>query len=406
MYEVHVGRQPILDGALETHGYELLFRQSESARAADFGDAGDQATSTVVVNTFLHFGLEQLTGDKLAFINITRPFATGMLPLPLEPSSVVLELVNSVKVDDDIEAGVQRLVDEGFRLALDGFTWDQGREGLLDVASYVKIDVRDRDRAWLAESVRRVKSHGVLLVAERVETLEDMDACLAAGFDLFQGYFLLQPKVLTTKGVAPGAAGRLTLLSRLSDPDVSVKDIESLVAADAALNYRLLRAANSAASGVTRRIDSVRTAVVMLGLERLRSWLFLMTVAEHADSHDAQLAAAATRARMCELLAPKWPGVAPQSAFLTGLLSRLDLLLGMSMEAVVESLPLEESLQDALLTRSGPMGELLTAVECYERYDGRPIDGPFSLDQLASAYLSAVSWSSVLFQPPSRSTAA
>jgi EAL and modified HD-GYP domain-containing signal transduction protein len=98
--------------------------------------------------------------------------------------------------------------------------------------------------------------------------------------------------------------------------------------------------------------------------------------------------------------------VAPQSAFLTGLLSRLDLLLGMSMEAVVESLPLEESLQDALLTRSGPMGELLTAVECYERYDGRPIDGPFSLDQLASAYLSAVSWSSVLFQPPSRSTAA
>jgi EAL and modified HD-GYP domain-containing signal transduction protein len=189
---------------------------------------------------------------------------------------------------------------------------------------------------------------------------------------------------------------RFALLSKLADADVSIRDVESLVAADAALNYRLLRAANSAAAGLPRRVDSVRTAIVMLGLERLRSWLMLMTVAEHSDSHEAQLAAAATRARMCELLAARWAQVPAQGAFLMGLLSRLDLLLGVGMDTVVEGLPLEDTMQDALLHRAGSMGQLLGAVESYETYTQNPFSGALSLETFTDAYLASIAWSNAL----------
>jgi len=400
MYEVHVGRQHILSGRLETHAYELLFQPSASARAADVGELADQATSTVVVNTFLHFGLEQLTGGKLAFLKITRPFVTGRLALPLSPVDVVLELVSDLGDDPEIEAGARRLRDEGFLLALDDFAWEPGRDALLGLAHYVKIDIWERDPGWLTDTVQRLHSRDLWVVADGVDTPADLEVCLAAGFDYLQGNFLLQPKVLTTRAAAPGSSSRMVLLAKLADPDVSFADIESLVASDAALNYRLLRAANSAAAGARHPIESVRSAMVMLGMRRLRSWLFLMSMAEHVESQDVLLASAATRAHMCELLAPRWLGKDDGGAFLVGLLSRLDLLLGLTMDEIVDGLGLEDSLRVALLNRTGPMGELLLAVEAYETYDGQPIPGPFSLDELAVAYLASVAWYSELFRTP------
>ncbi|MET0424838.1 MAG: EAL domain-containing protein, partial [Actinoplanes sp.] len=91
---VHVGRQPIFDVHGDVFAYELLFRGSINAVAA--GRQDTYATSTVIVNAFTEFGIREVAGDRLCFINLTREFLTGQVTLPFGPGQVVLEVLETV----------------------------------------------------------------------------------------------------------------------------------------------------------------------------------------------------------------------------------------------------------------------------------------------------------------------
>jgi len=181
--QVHIGRQPIYDASGGVFGYELLFRDHGSAEAAAAN--GDQATTAVVLNTFTEFGLETLVGGRLAFINVTRPFLVGELPIPFPPQCAVLEILETIEVDDALLEGARRLAAEGYGLALDDFVWD---DRLL--ADYVKLDLQSYGPDKLAELVARLRPYGVRLVAERVETREHLELARSLGFDYFQGWHL------------------------------------------------------------------------------------------------------------------------------------------------------------------------------------------------------------------------
>jgi c-di-GMP-related signal transduction protein len=123
--------------------YELLFRGSWDAVEA--GRFDTYATSHVIVNAFTEFGIGEVAGDRPCFINLTHEFLVGELTLPFGPEQVVLEVLETVAVDDEVIAGITALVEAGYRIALDDFVWGSGHERLLPVASYVKPD-RDRRR--------------------------------------------------------------------------------------------------------------------------------------------------------------------------------------------------------------------------------------------------------------------
>src|SRR6187402_2648266 len=95
---IHVGRQPIYDRAGDVFAYELLFRDAAGATMAAKRSA--QATSQVMVAAFTEFGLDQLVGSKACFINVTKEFLVGELPVPFGSDQAVLEVVETVEVDD------------------------------------------------------------------------------------------------------------------------------------------------------------------------------------------------------------------------------------------------------------------------------------------------------------------
>ncbi|WP_197024616.1 EAL and HDOD domain-containing protein [Cellulomonas sp. KRMCY2] len=384
-----MGRQPIYDTSLDVMGHELLFRAEESSQEAGPG-MGDAATTTVILNTFTAFGLDQLVGDRLAFVNVTRPFILGTMPMPFSPSVVVLEVVENVAIDAEVHAGVLQLAADGFAFALDDFLWDQhDRVPLLPYASYVKVDISQVAPDELGPTVARLGAYDALLVAERVETAEDLRMCQDLGFDLFQGYYLLRPETLSAVTLNPEHLACIKLLQKLADPAMTVEGIELLVQRDAALTYRVLHAANAAATGLRRRLTSVRDALVMLGTQRLRAWVILLVAADAGGGSPEQLTAAVVRARTCEILAPTLR-LSADVAFTAGLLSRLDVVLGVPLPDVLGSLSLSDELGDALLRSSGPLGDLLTAVRSYEAGSTSPAIP--STPDLTDAYLAAVAW--------------
>lgn len=397
MGRVHVGRQPIFDQGLDVLGYELLFRAGEEAFSA--AQSGDMATTRVIINTFTEFGLDKLVGQKLAFVNVTRPFVVGTMPVPFTPDVAVLELLENIESDPDVLTGVQALRDEGYALALDDFVFEPGRVAFLPHVDYIKLDVLDVDPEVLTRRVERSREYPVKLVAERVETAEHMQLATDLGFDYFQGYFLLRPDVVSAHSVTPAHLTAIQLLAKLAEPNIGIAEIESVVRTDLALNYRVLRAANAASSGSRRQIDSIRDALVMLGMHKLRSWLLLMVLADAGTGNDEQLSTAMTRARTCELLAQELRGIKPEAAFIAGLLSSLEMVLGLPMDVLLERMPLSDELTAALARGEGPLGELVQAVIAYEREDLAAVeDTGLELFDVSRAYLAAVGWSLQVFE--------
>ncbi len=394
---VHVGRQTIFDVAGGLYGYELLFR--DTSHAAGATQDGDDATSATILAAFSEFGVGQLLQGKRGFVNLSRRFVTGELPLPFGPGDAALEILETISLDRQVVTGVTRLAEQGYAIVLDDFTWEPAAVPLLEVADIVKIDVLAMTWDEVRRTADHCRPHGVRLLAEKVEDAEIMKRCELEGFELFQGYHLGRPETHSARTLSPSQVQAIELLGRLSDPEITAAKIEDAVSRDPALMYRLLRIANSASAGLSHRVSSVRETLVVVGLNRLRAWLVLLARGTAMGS-EVLLTAALTRARTCEETATKIGTVRPDVAFTLGLLDGLAECLGVSTADLHSLLPpLAPDLSAALTGGRGRMRSLLDAVLAYERADEAAMAAcGIPLAVLSASYIDALAWTAELTQ--------
>jgi EAL and modified HD-GYP domain-containing signal transduction protein len=389
MAEVFVGRQPIFTADLDVYGYELLFRSHDGGPIEDF----EHATAQVLVNTFMEFGLASLVGRAIPFVNVTRPFLSGEIPLPFAPGTAVLEILETVEVDDATVADVERLVQAGHRFALDDYVDSPQVRRLFELVEIMKIDILATSWDKIVELVAMAREAGLRILAEKVETEEQLAACRELDFDYYQGFLLSRPTVLQQESVRSGQLGLLRLVTMIGDPRATSEEVESLIRLDPGLSHRLLKLVNSAGMNRRPQLPSIHDAVIVLGRKSLRRWLLVMLMAEGTPTSNELIVQALVRARMCELLASD-NGCSPDTAFTTGLLSKVDSLVGGPVESVLASLEVDDAVTAALLdTDDEPLGRLLRTVTAYER--GAPAwDRPLgiSFETLRRAWADATAW--------------
>ena len=390
MEDIFIGRQPICDRNLDVYAYELLFRSAHS-QAANVSD-GDQATSQVIVNTFMEIGLDNIVSNRLAFINLTRNFFTDEHAISLPQERVVLELLEDIEADAAVIEGVKRLSERGYVIALDDFIYHESLKPLVALANIVKIDIMALDRDQIREHVRELRQYPLRLLAEKVESQEEFEFCKDLGFDYFQGYFFAHPKVIQGQRLPSNRLATLHLLSRLQDPDISPRDLEELISRDVSFSYRILRYVNSAALAMNK-IESIRQAVVILGLRTIKSWTSLLALSQVDDKPAELVVTTMVRAKMAEGLAKARKARNPETYFTVGLFSALDALMDNSMEELLIQLPLAEHITNALLRFEGEHGEILKCVLAYERGEWEHvICANLSQAQISDCYLAAVQW--------------
>jgi c-di-GMP-related signal transduction protein len=137
------------------------------------------------------------------------------------------------------------------------------------------------------------------------------------------------------------------------------------------LSYNLIRMVNSAASGVREQVNSLRHAIVLLGRRQLQIWmqLLLYTARDSGATNNPLMQMAATRGKLMETLAKTDPESRREdqdAAFMTGILSLVDVLLEMPSEQMFEELLVSEEVREALLFRTGGLGHLLRLAEKLE----------------------------------------
>jgi c-di-GMP-related signal transduction protein len=404
-----IGRRSIHDRAGTVVGYELMFRPGPGLTGASVA-ARDRSTSEVICTAFGQFGLHRLGERRNLYLNATRALITGAVPLPFGPQNVVLEVVEDLVVDAELLAGVVELKHRGFRLAIDGQVAGPEHAQLLPLVDVVKLDV-GRAGADLAELARYVRSAvpQTKLMAERVDTEAGLQQSLAAGFDLFQGEHFARPTSTRTATVSPSQTISLQLLAALSSPDTSVDEVERIVSADPGLGLRILGTVNSAA-GSGRQITSMPQAIVLLGRRSLSAWVMLAALGGHPDGRRQDMIDVLTRARTCELLTPMLTGIEPSTAYAVGLLSGVVEVMGADPVRIARATRLDDEMTAALVDRRGQVGELLAAIEQFER-TGRAgaDDAVVGTHEVSRAHLhalgTAVDTIDSILGPPSESPA-
>jgi EAL and modified HD-GYP domain-containing signal transduction protein len=380
--DVFLARQPILDRQQQLFAYELLFRGASAGKgdSAGFLDGGP-VPAAVVVNTFTEFSLAEALGPYQGFIKADQALLCDEQATALPARSVVLEVLDTVAQTPAMIAHCEQLRQQGYILAtrvrpeLPESPDIEGKP-LLKMAEFIKVDVGRAEADRLKRLVSALKPLRKTLLAEKVESDARMRLCHELGFDLFQGYYFARPtaKVNESKRLQSSETALLRLLGLISQ-DTDTVEIEAVFKQEPVLTLSLLRLTNSAGSGLSTRITSLRQAITLLGRRQLLRWLQLLLYSGASSSAPAVnplLQLAATRGRLMELLVNHTPEIEQygrdlvDQAFMAGILSLMPAILGAKSGEILAQLPLAAPVLEALGERQGVLGDLLTLVEALE----------------------------------------
>jgi EAL and modified HD-GYP domain-containing signal transduction protein len=359
---VLAGRQSIHDRDRQVIGYELSFAEADASRSDLHSVQGSGLVSSHVVFSALNIGLDRLVGDKVIFCNSDRALLTGATPISLPPRRTVLEVDASVGVDDAVVAGCRRLATIGFRIAVNVFPWFPRAGDILDLASILRVDTQALRGEALEELLERCGRPYLSLLAEKVETAAEFADLVERGFTLFQGYELGRPTTESTRVVSASDFTRLRMSLSVLGDDLDFDEIEDILRTEPGMTFQVLQLASLGRLGETgRAVSSLREALVQAGEWRIKSWVGLLLARPAGSSSSDVVITSLTRARACELLAPK-VAESPRLGFTSGMVSSFDLLTQIPRDELARTLPVSDELREAAFGDRTPMARVVCDV--------------------------------------------
>ncbi len=387
-----VARQPIFDRSQHVFGYELLFRNG----VEDYFHADPELAARSTLDSSLLFGINTLCDNRRAFVNCTREVLFKDLITLLPPHQTVAEILETVEPEDRVIAACKRLKAAGYLIALDDFAPNDPRIPLCEFADIIKVDIRATRPEERAGMMRRFGSPKCKMLAEKLETPPEFHQSRDMGFVYFQGYFFCRPELVIGREVPASRLHYIRLLEMVSHLDIDMPELENMLKQEASISYRLLRYLNSPLFGFGLEIKSVRHAMAVLGEREMRRWIRLVVAVGAAEQKCSELVLMGlARARFCELLSQRLQS--DSDLFLMGLLSIMDAILEVSMDVLLEQLPVGHDTKAALLGQNSslrPLYQLMLAQESGEWSRSSELAQQLKLsdEEVASTWWQALQW--------------
>jgi len=386
-----ISRQPILNIKDETIAYEIFFRTASLSSRSESIENAPYATANGIINLLTRFGLEQIVGSHKGLIKIDQNLLMGDAIEVLPRERVILELPEIQSANPAMIKRCASLKESGFDLAMDRHAFNPELEPLYNIIGMIKIHPFRLPEDHLVKLIKSFRQYPVKLLAEKVESRAEYQKCRELGFDLFQGYFFARPSVMEKKPIDEDASGLLKLMRLLSD-DAELDLIEKIFRGSSNLTYKLLLLVNSVGMGVREKIQTVRHAIAIVGRQRLKRWVQLAMFAsdDGLGLENPLMDMAAVRATFMEHLACSHPLLKgsrehADQAFMVGMLSLFGTLYHITLEEMVTSLNLSDSIREALSPeRKGTVGKLLKLAELTEQ-PGSVLITPALLDDIGSS---------------------
>lgn len=362
--------QPIVDANRNPVAVELI----HCGRDGEDGSA--HAVANMVLNAVVHAAPQELPRQRVTYFNAPAALLDSPLLDQLPAQLIVLELTTGDALQH-LER-CRELRSAGYRLALTDIsneddTLDDLR-GLMSSFDIARFDaaaaLRSRNRLAL---MPELLAAGMQLLAANVDHADMLPELRRAGFSQFQGYHFTHPAHMQVQREDTRKFAVLDLLAKLSS-DADDRVIEEAFKSDPALSLHLLRIVNSSAYALKTRIRSIKHALAILGRKQLERWLQVLLFALDGDGTPSPLMELALRrGRFMEFVliyrTHQGSTALQDEAYMTGLLSLVDVLLGWTMEETVERINVADEIRRALLTHEGALGQLIELCETLEAAD-------------------------------------
>ena len=392
----YLARQPILGPDKKVFAYEILSRFGPENYCRPEAQTAEHA---VTMDELFLMGLKRMTNGLPAFLNCPREFLLGDYLALLPRESVVGEILETVEPDEQVLTACKRMKEQGYKLALDDYQDRPELQPLVELCDFIKVDFQSTGEDEQKRLAKKFRNWGIPLIAEKVETREQFETAKRMGYEYFQGYFFCRPEMVSRKKVPANSARYYRLLQATYRSDIDLVEIADLMKPEASLSYRLLRYLNSPAFPLRCDIHSIPHALALLGERAAKKWIWLVCVAGIGEGKPTELLKMPLlRARFCELLGPAAGMVVEANdLFLLGLLSMMDVLLERPMLEVLEELPVDEEIKQALRGEPGRFRRILEVALHYEAGQWEKLsDAPSMLkikeSLVPELHLKAVEW--------------
>lgn len=290
----------------------------------------------------------------------------------LDTKSVYVQFNNRVLGDNDKILVVRQLKESGYKIIIELNEDDEVFTLAKIIADIIKIDIHKIPQKINSKN----NKFNCKILAYNVDSADDYALAESTNIDLYEGAYIGDTKTLKVEGQSHSKLNFIEILYMINNENYDIDAISNIIARDSLLAAQVIRLSNSAYFSYRARITSVNDAVVRIGMENLKRWIFLLEFSSNQSESEELLKMSYQRALFCERIIKDSHrrDINSNDAYLIGLFSALDILTGKTLDTEISSMNLSETISDALIYREGIGGELLNLVKAYEDANWNRVD--------------------------------
>lgn len=394
---MYIARQPIFNRSMKVYAYELLFRSDISKTEYTGIDA--LSSTAIVVGGMFELGLDSLVGDKRAFVNFNRDFIMSDAIEIIDPEKMVIEVLEETIIDEELISRFEYLRAKGYDLALDDYAGDESDIPFSECINIIKYDIRKTNLDDILPEVKLKLSQNKVLIAEKIETLDELEKAKRMGFHFFQGYFFSKPNIVG--GIKAKKSPNIIyqrILDELYKEEPSFDKLSEIISTDPNMAYRLLRVASIKKERRTE-IVSIKRALISVGLKELERWVYILMLQELSNHKPLELM------RLSLVRSKFGESIAVNSRYsrrrheitLMCLFSLIDAMIDEPMDKALNEISLSQDIKNALINQEGELmnvGRIVMSYEGNEWYDATNLIDQLEIDysDVSKWYLDACKW--------------
>jgi len=397
-----IGSVPFFDAEMNVFAYRIIIQDGDKllGSAEDYRMLGSEllAPALEVVGKI---GTEPFAGDSKLFVEVGKYQLLMGMPLNMHnvPSgNIVCVIDKDTLTDNAAYAKLGILKRRGYSLAVEGFPKAISMDTAVKIFDFVLLSRKDPHFNVELKEIRPYIFKTRLVITD-VPDMNDFNKYSGARGVLLSGNFYSQPITKGSVDLSPLKINALSLLGQINLDSFDLGEAASIIERDPALSISLLRFINAMNPDRSRKIDSIRTAVAILGQNEVKKWASIAISVNMGEDRPGEITRLSLiRAKFAENLAPAFEMAIKSGAlFISGLFSMLDVILQMPLERAIDEVAASGEIRAALVERKGPLSEVLNLIFAYEHADWHDVSlimvrNKIDVEDLTKAFLDALLW--------------
>ncbi len=360
-------RQPIIGPEGEAVAYELLYED----KGVSLYNQQDMMSANMIADFLLHMDTSKFLDDKKAFITFTPSLLEKDIPKMMSPDHLVIQVDDTVLVHPVAQELLENYHRQGFQIAIKGFEFSSRYFAILDIVDIIKLDLSKPNHS-LSSILDIGNSFQKTVMGEHINSNDVFKLAEQFGIRYLQGTSVSESLYSVVPKMEHLQSNFFQLIVAVTKEDADVDEITDVIARDVTLTFSLIKLVNSAYFALRNPVRSVKQALVVLGVEQLKQWIYLLSFKGTDGKIPVELIKTSfLRGRFCQQLVVSMPDfpISPNEAYLMGMFSTLGMLMGLPLADVMEKLPISEEIKLGIVSGEGVCGDLYNLAILFDQAD-------------------------------------